>query len=57
MNGAAQEQRAVSVFDALPIASTRMRAEPPTADATRAGAEHDVALLGPADLPLLRFLK
>ena len=41
--------------NALPITGSRMRAEPATADATRAGAEHTVALLGPTDLTLLRF--
>lgn len=41
--------------NALPIAGTCMRAEPATADPTRAGAEHNVALPGPADLTLLRF--
>ena len=42
---------------ALSIPGTCMRAEPATADATRAGAEHKVALLGSADLTLLCFLK
>jgi len=42
---------------ALPVAGTWMRAEPATADPTRTGAEHTLALLGPADLTLPRFLK
>jgi hypothetical protein len=40
---------------ALPVAGTRMRAEPATADSTRARAEHNVALPDPADLTPLRF--